>query len=136
MTVLIVDDDQEFRRVVKRELDRGLVQQVLMQPVWKREVHVVAEVGDGEEAVRLAHELKPDVILMDISMPRLDGLEATRRIKAEFPEAKVIILTVHNEKAYQRAAMECGADGYVTKKTLLANLFSTILDNARKTAEN
>lgn len=136
MTVLIVDDDQEFRRVVKRELDRGLVQQVLMQPVWKREVHVVAEVGDGEEAVRLAHELKPDVILMDISMPRLDGLEATRRIKAEHPEAKVIILTVHNEKAYQRAAMECGADGYVTKKTLLANLFSTILDNARKTAEN
>ena len=133
ITVLIVDPDSEFRRIVKRELDRGLIQQVIKLPIWNRgRIRVVAEVEDGEEAVRLASVLKPDVILMDISMPRLDGLEATRRIKAERPDAKVVIVTVHNEKMYRRAATECGADGYVVKRALLSGLFAAILDHAQR----
>lgn len=113
-TILIVDDDQGFREMVKRLLER------------EPGVSVVGEAGDGEEAVRLARELQPDVILMDIAMPRVDGLEATRRIKAERPEAKVIILTIHNEEAYRRAAAESGADVFLPKKTLMADLLPTI----------
>jgi DNA-binding NarL/FixJ family response regulator len=113
-TILIVDDDQGFREVVKRLLER------------EAEVSVAGEAGDGEEAVQRARELQPDVILMDLAMPRVDGLEATRRIKAERPETKVIILTIHNEEAYRRAALESGADVFLPKKTLMANLLPTI----------
>lgn len=113
-TILIVDDDQGFREVVKRLLE------------GKPEARVVGEAEDGEEAVMLARESQPDVVLMDIAMPRLDGLEATRRIKAERPETKVIILTIHNEEVYQRAAAESGADAFLSKKTLMADLLSTI----------
>jgi two-component system response regulator DesR len=63
---------------------------------------------------------------MDIAMPRLNGLEATRIIKAERPASKVVILTQHQEPAYQRAAAECGADAFLTKTTSLADLLTTI----------
>jgi len=85
ITALIVDDDLTFRRAVKQLLESA------------PEVRVVGEATDGEEALQLAQTLRPDVVLMDITMPRMDGLEATRRIKAERPEVKVIVLTVHNE---------------------------------------
>lgn len=114
VTILIVDDDQGFREMVKRLLER------------EPEVSVVGEAGDGEEAVHRARELRPDVILMDIAMPRVDGLEATRRIKAERPETKVLILTIHNEEAYRRAAQASGADVFLPKKTLMADLLPAI----------
>lgn len=114
MNLLIVDDNP-----VVRELVRRLVQ---ADP----EMNVVAEAGDGEEAVRLARELSPDVVLMDLSMPRLDGIQATQRIKADRPEAKVVILTVHADEAYRRAALASGADGFLSKKTLAAGLVPTL----------
>ncbi len=92
---------------------------------------MVGEAGDGEEAVRLARDLRPDVVLMDIGMPGLDGLEATRRIKADRPEARVIILTVHGEEAYRRAAGESGADAFLPKKALIALLLSVKAEEAK-----
>ena len=113
VTILIADDNQVFRAEMKRLL--GGEPQV-----------TVAEAGDGEGALRLAQELRPEVVLMDIVMPRMDGLEATRRIKAVQPETKVIILTIHDEEPYRKAARESGADAFLLKKTVMAEIIPTL----------
>jgi DNA-binding NarL/FixJ family response regulator len=91
-----------------------------------KDIDVVGEAANGREAVALAERLKPDVVVMDIAMPQLNGLEATRRIKAERPATKVIIVTVHTEDAYRRAAEDRGADAFLVKKTLMTVLLPTI----------
>jgi DNA-binding NarL/FixJ family response regulator len=87
---------------------------------------VVGEAEDGAEAIRLAQALQPDIVLLDLAMPRVNGLEALRRIKAERPETKVIIVTVHAEDAYRQEAEDSGADAFLLKKTLMTNLLPTI----------
>ena len=114
LNVLLVDDDPGFRRAVRRLSEK------------ESNFNLIGEAENGEQAVRLDHELRPQVIFMDITMPRLNGLEATRRIKANRPDVKVIILSVHEEEAYRRAATESGADGFVLKKTILTDLNSTM----------
>jgi two-component system response regulator NreC len=76
---------------------------------------VIGEASDGEQAVRLASERKPDVILMDISMPVLDGIEATTRILQQQPDARVVILSVHEDEEYVQQILKAGACGYVLK---------------------
>ncbi|GAA0224327.1 response regulator transcription factor [Saccharothrix mutabilis subsp. mutabilis] len=78
---------------------------------------VVGEAGDGAEAVRLAHEHRPDVVVMDIRMPGVDGLAATRRVKAELPEVKVLVLTTFNVDEYVFEALKAGASGFLLKDT-------------------
>ena len=90
--IIAVDDNQQFRELVKRYLNRD------------PEFSLVGEACDGQEGVRLTEELRPDLVLMDISMPRVNGLAATKEIKAARPETRVIILSVHKEEAYFRAA--------------------------------
>ena len=76
---------------------------------------LVAEAGDGEEAIRLTTALLPDVVIMDISMPKISGIEATRQIKAQCPNVLVLILTVHGDREHIFGIFEAGADSYLTK---------------------
>ena len=103
LRILLVDDHLLFRKGLMRLLD--------VQP----DFNVVGEAQDGLEAIEEARRLCPDVALMDISMPNCDGLEATRRIKAQMPDVKVIMLTVSDDEQDLVTAVKYGADGYLLK---------------------
>src|SRR5919109_3444620 len=113
-SILIVDDSFQLRALI-----RGIVSR-------EPDLRVVGEAADGAEAIRLTHEVWPNIVLLDLVMPGINGLEALRRIKAERPETKVIIVTVHTEDAYRRAAEDGGADAFLVKKTLVTALLPTI----------
>jgi len=113
MRILIVDDHALFRDSLRSLLTaRGL--------------EVVGEAGDGEEAIRLAWELKPDIVLMDLMMPEMDGLEATKRLAAELPEVKVIVLTAADDDAKLFEAIKSGAKGYLLKNLEASEFFELL----------
>ncbi len=112
--ILLADD-----HTVLREGIRALLNE---QP----DMAVVGEVEDGRWAVHLAHELRPHVVLMDIAMPLLNGLEATRQIKRDHPEIRVLVLTMHDNEEYVRQVLAAGASGYVLKRAAASELVSAI----------
>jgi two-component system, NarL family, response regulator DegU len=95
--------------------DHKLLRQGLRRAIEEAGFDVVGEAGDGEEAVRLAGDLRPELVLMDVSMPVLDGIEATRRLRATVPEARVVILTMHGEESVIDRALRAGAAAYLLK---------------------
>jgi DNA-binding NarL/FixJ family response regulator len=111
--VLIADDHRDYRRVVREFLDR------------MPNVSVVGEAINGGEAVEKVEQLFPDVVLMDIAMPQMNGLEATRIIKQRWPETKVLIATTYDDPTYRLQALEARADGYILKGSLKPSLEAT-----------
>jgi DNA-binding NarL/FixJ family response regulator len=93
----------------------------------RQEAVVVGEAADGEEALSLAESLCPDVLVMDLAMPRMNGLEATRRLRIRGAEPAVIILTVHDEEVYRKTAIAAGAAAYLEKKIVGVTLWPTVL---------
>ncbi len=117
--VLLADDHVLFRR--------GIVSMMASQP----SLDIVGEANDGTEALEKARDMMPDVILMDIHMPRCDGLEATRLIKAELPYVKIVMLTVSDDEQDLFEAIKAGASGYLLKNLEPEELFELIGAAAR-----
>ncbi len=112
--ILIADDNLPFRARLKAFL------------ATYPEVEIVGEAEDGQAALRLAGELKPDVVLMDVKMRGMNGLSATEQLNSQLPHVKVIILSQYDLEAYQRAAEASGACAFVAKKDLVDKLLPTI----------
>jgi len=117
--VLLADDHDILRQGLKLLLG--------MQP----EMEIVGEARTGLEAVEMAHKLKPDVVVMDITMAGMDGLEACRRIRSQIPETQVLMLTMHESEEYFLQALRMGAAGYLVKKVAPTELHMAIRTVAR-----
>jgi two-component system, NarL family, response regulator DesR len=114
LRVLIADGNPGFRTFMRRVLGKEV------------DLSVVGEAMDGEEAVRKAEELKPALVLMDLDLPRTDGLEATRRLKVCLPGTVVIMFSPLDGREYRNAAARSGADGFLVKTTAISQILSTI----------
>lgn len=90
------------------------------------DIEVVGEAQDGREAIRKVERLRPDIVLMDISMPRLNGLEATRQIRRRFPDVRVLVLTMYTNEEYVSQLLAAGASGYLVKRSGVADLISAL----------
>jgi DNA-binding NarL/FixJ family response regulator len=118
--VMMVDDHKMVSEVLSALLDK------------ESDMEVVALADNGREAIARAREVKPDIIVMDISMPELNGLEACRRIMAEAPESRIIVLSMHAEREYVIEALSAGAKGYIQKMSA----FKTLVGAIRSVQEN
>ena len=112
--VMLVDDHKMVSEVLSALLAR------------ETDMEVVAIADNGREAIRLARETKPDIIVMDLTMPELNGLEACRRIMAETPESRIIVLSMHMEREYVVEAIKAGAKGYIQKMSAFKTLVGSI----------
>lgn len=111
---MLVDDHSIVRHGLKQSLAN------------EKDLLISAEAGSGDEAILLASEHSPDIIIMDVSMPDMNGIEATRQILKDNPESKIIALSVHDEKQYVVSMMKAGARGYLLKTTFFRELLTAI----------
>jgi DNA-binding NarL/FixJ family response regulator len=114
ITVLLVDDHSLVRRGFRRMLEDEV------------DMEVVGEAGDGEQAVKLAKELAPQVVVMDCALPGMNGLQATRQIIENSPDVSVLMLSMHTESTWVRQAIDAGAKGYVLKNALDLELSTAV----------
>ena len=112
--IIIADDHQLFREGLANLLSDS------------KDIEIIAQAGNGIDAFEKAKELKPDVVLMDIAMPELDGVEATRKILTEMPDMKVIAISMHAEKQYIKGMLEAGSSGYLLKNCSYGELLRAI----------
>jgi DNA-binding NarL/FixJ family response regulator len=110
---MLADDHRMLREGLRRSMsDQGF--------------DVIGEARDGDEAIRLAEELQPEVILMDVTMPEVDGVEATRQIRLQFPEIRIVMLTMHADQEVLAAAIRAGASGYLVKDCSTEEIASAV----------
>jgi two-component system response regulator NreC len=108
--------------------DHMIVRQGLRVLLEQAGIVVIGEASDGQEALRIAHEQYPDVAVLDIAMPHLNGLETARRLRETLPHTKIVLLTVHTEDPYVLEALQAGAVGYVLKTQAAVDLVQAIRD--------
>ncbi|MBW2106872.1 MAG: response regulator transcription factor [Deltaproteobacteria bacterium] len=112
--IILADDHRIFRKGLKSLLSE------------RENIEVLAEADNGDEALEAASKYKPEIVLMDIAMPKMDGIEATRQIRQRLPDTEVVILSMHAKKAYIDQVLKAGAKGYVLKDSDEENLLSAI----------
>ena len=117
--LLLADDHTVVRQGLRKVLEE--------RPEWQ----VVAEAGDGREAVRLAEQHRPDVAILDIAMPLLNGIEATRQITRHLPQTRVLVLSMHADEAYVAQILNAGATGYLLKDSADVDLLSAVGEAAQ-----
>lgn len=114
INILIADDHGVLRAGLRALLNAEV------------DFHVVDEAADGAETLRLAHQLSPDIVLLDVSMPGLSGIQVTRRLKEILPNIRILILTVHEDESLLREAIQAGASGYIVKRAVESELIDAI----------
>jgi len=114
--VLVADDHEVVREGTLRMLEREI------------DIEIVGEAANGRETVRLVQELEPDVVVLDVRMPDVNGIEATKQIKGDRPQVRVLIFTAHDDDRYVFPLLDAGADGYVLKTTGQRDLIKAIRD--------
>ena len=119
LRILLADDHTVVRQGLRKVLEE--------RPEWA----VVAEAGDGREAVRLAEQFKPDVSILDVAMPLLNGIEATRQIARRVPSTRILVLTMHADEAYVAQILRAGAAGYLLKDSADVDLIQAVSEVAR-----
>jgi two-component system response regulator NreC len=118
LRIVLADDHTLFRQGLRRVLEE--------QPGW----HVVAEASDGAEAVRLTLEWEPQIVILDIAMPRLNGVEATRQIGRRLPDVRILIVSMYSDDLYITQALQAGAHGFILKDSADADLVRAVRDLA------
>ena len=113
-TILLVDDHPVFRQGLRRILEK------------EKDLKVVGEADDGLEAIDRFRDLSPGIVVMDINMPNLDGIEATRQVLSEDPDTKVVALSVHSGKQFVRDMIQAGASGYLLKESIPEEMITGI----------
>lgn len=117
--ILLADDHTVVRQGLRKLLEE--------RPDWE----VIAEAGDGREAVRLAEQQKPDVAILDVAMPLLNGIEATRQITKRVPSTRVLVLSMHADEAYVTQILQAGATGYLLKDSADVDLLKAVSEAAQ-----
>jgi len=112
--LVLVDDHPMFRKGLRLMID------------LEEDLKVIGEANDGLEAIEQVRELKPDIVVMDINMPNLNGIDATRKILEESPKTKVLVLSIHSSQQYVESVLEAGATGYLLKESAPEELIKAI----------
>lgn len=112
--LVLVDDHPMFRKALRLMID------------LEEDLKVIGEANDGLEAIEQVRELKPDIVVMDINMPNLNGIDATRKILEESPKTKILVLSIHSSQQYVESMLEAGATGYLLKESAPEELIKAI----------
>jgi DNA-binding NarL/FixJ family response regulator len=121
LTIVVADDDLQYREIVRFLLAAASDTMI-----------IVGEAADGDEALALARRVRPDVVITDLVMPHLNGIELTRRIREELPQTRVVLMSSDTEDAYRLMASDSGADVFVSKQVITSTLVPAIRDLIRR----